>query len=178
MREAFRVDADLDATTVKVRRPPPLKHYQPLVLFGTLAGIGGGVALTRDLTVLGFAGLAVWLAFYALAVWAFQRTPPPFYEVRLTSSQVVVDGTTFGIGTLTMVLTDEKIVFRDADHQASLYHGIRSLQERMALRSVLEGAIDQARARHGAGGAEVPEHLRRAAGVSPAAPESDASSRR
>ncbi|MCA9568031.1 MAG: hypothetical protein KC656_09320, partial [Myxococcales bacterium] len=110
---------------------------------------------------LGAAAFLGSIALFVAAAWVMRITPAEHHEVVLSPNRVVVDETVFDAGSLSLILTDEKIVFRDRDHQAEIWHSIQRLDERMRLRTLLEGAIDRARNRHGEGGEEVPEDLRR-----------------
>lgn len=153
MREPFQVSSDLDATVVQIRKPPALRHYQPLLVL-TILALGAAIYLASAVV----AGLAVCLLVAAMMV--YRATPAEHHSVRLTASGLAVDGQAFDIRTVTMVLTDEKVVFRDETRQAELWHGIPRLRERMRLRELLEGSLADARRRQGDGLREVPADLR------------------
>lgn len=159
MSDRFAVEAGLDRTVVHIKRPPFLRHFQPVGLFGVgllVAGpaIGTGrPELGGALTLLGIGALGI-------AGVLFRRTPPSHHRVELASSRLTVDGEPLDIGTLTLVITDEQVVFRDDARRVEIWHHIRRHADRMELRKVLEEAVDRARARHGDGTAEVPDALR------------------
>ncbi len=156
MKEAYRVEADVDRSTIYVRRPPVLRHYQPL-LFLAMCALYAAIYLKSIYPLLPAACCVL------AAGLVYRRTPPPYYRIVVKPTEVIVEDTALDPASTRLLLTDEKIVFRDAENEATVWHTITNLAKRDELRTLLERAVHQARSRHGAGMAEVPDTLMRSA---------------
>jgi hypothetical protein len=153
MREPYRVDVGLDDTIVRIRRAPYLRHHQPLFVLSAVFLLAAVLSATWAL-------IPVALATAAVGGALLYRSRPDHHQVVLRPAGFEVDGRLLDPGTLTMVLTDEKLVLSDGDELVELWHGIRAHRDRMALRAVLEEALDDVRERHGRGRIHVPTGLR------------------
>lgn len=161
----FRVEPGLDGTKVYASRPASGSVGQGLIRVGLLGVIAvtvwGAVAQDWQFTwnPLWIAALAASVVAVLVGIGAALREKSGEYEILLDAQGVAVDGERMDLD-VQMVLHAEKLVFRDSKRQIEVWHGIPDLEARMKLREVLESALSNAHARHGAGAQHIPEALR------------------
>lgn len=166
--KGFRIEAGIDGTRIHARRPGRsdpgmglLKIGIVLLAWAVVSGFLGAEPDQAYLQTLGI-GLGVVSAVMIPAgvVLRIVRPPEPAeYEIELDARGVSVDGQRMAHD-VKMTLHAEKLVFRDAERQIEVWHGIDDLDERMELRTILERALEVSSERHGEGAAAVPDQLR------------------
>lgn len=168
MSQGFRVEPSVDGTRIHARRPGRsdpgmglIKIALVLLVWAAISYVVGNQpdqaylqTLAMGLAVIGGVGIPV-----GLLVKRVRPPEPAEYEILLDARGVSVDGQRMGHD-VKMTLHAEKLVFRDAERQVEVWHGIDDLDERMELRTILERALAVSSERHGEGASAVPEQLR------------------
>lgn len=168
MSTGFRVEPSIDGTRIHARRPgrsdPGMGVVKLALVLLAWAAISYGLGLdpaqgylqTIGLALAGSGGI---LLPTGLILRRLQPPAPEEYEILLDARGVSVDGQRMAHD-VKMTLHAEKLVFRDAERQIEVWHGVDDLDERMELRRILERALEVSGERHGEGAAAVPEQLR------------------
>lgn len=164
----FRIDAGLEGTRIYARRPGRRDPGAAVMKLGLILFVGSllGLGFSTEPQYQWAFGPAVGAVGATLGVilagvvWRRVRPPDPQeYEILLDARGVSVDGVRMEHD-VKMTLHAEKLVFRDSVRQIEVWHGVRDLDERMELRTILERALDASSERHGEGAAAVPQQLR------------------